>query len=65
MDSSIPWAQCEKTNATYLSCPTADLNETNPVVNIAIHNPSSLDTNFASILVDKAEYTAKSFNPLT
>jgi len=60
------WYQCSKTNATYLDCPTVNMNlYSNQIVNVAVHNPSSVDMNYANILVPDGLYSAKTFNAET
>lgn len=56
------WVVCAKTNATYLDCPVSSLTQSTWTMNVAVHNPSSVDTTWSKIAVPAGEYSAESFN---
>lgn len=60
------WQQCFRTNSTYLDCPVNQV-ATNKTwtMNVAVHNPSTLDLSTAKIAVPPGEYSATAFDDLT
>jgi hypothetical protein len=65
-DHSEPWEQCFRTNSTYLDCPTAKfVGGTVTNSDIAVHNPSTVDSHLISIPVPDGKYKARIFDNST
>lgn len=62
--STGSWDQCEFMNTTYVDCPVAQkVNETSYTMNVAVHNPSSLDLESAKVPVPpESNYNVMVFN---
>jgi hypothetical protein len=54
------WVECFRTNSTYLDCPVSNYeDQKNYVMNVAVHNPSTMDMNQATFAVPNDKYDVK------
>jgi len=61
MPKQLAWQQCLKTNSTYLDCPIADYDLSQPIT-VAVHNPSSLDVSVAKMAVPHGKFHVEKFD---
>lgn len=60
-ESKDGWTQCFRTNSTYLDCPVSNY-ESNYTMNVAVHNPSTIDLQEAKLAVPHGHYKVEVFN---